>query len=1458
MTSEQKGISAPSPISVREIWEKTIVRFQQRTGQRLDGVSRGPDDLRQLLDVHYATRADSRDVAKAKEVGFQIVSCIQLLGGIVSEGASMVFAPAGLCFNALSFLLEIPKKVHGFHGEIDAVFSEVGPALAQFRIYERMDEGAQIDEALRLSIDQVMTSFVDLCADCINIHNEGRWKSFKRNTKRILLDDGSVQGDLAHFKKLTHDQLNLQATLTLEAAVETGQHVRFMKATTIEVNANTKAIKSDVSGLVEAEHKRKADDERKKILATIRAKLGQKEDEIAAMLDTRDRAWKRALKNSGKWLNQVDEYNHWMDRDSAADFLLMLAGEPGTGKSFLISAIAQEIKSANIGTTAERSLIGYYHFSMVDRRDRDNDRQWLETAIKSICVQLAEQDLVYARRVSSALNDIGRSEEYFRDASCADLWATLGVGTPSKNTTHYILLDSLSTLSAGDRERLLRAIQPSDEARSSHVRLLVSGEPSAFQKGELKGAALFQGADEDSRRRRRMVEERLLTRSNHSYATIQQDLRKVQAIIASGGTEEELNQALHESDTDPRELVRSDLKTMEAMLKPREIDEINEILIWAVAAESFLTLEELEAALFLRFNTVSLQSLDQKITGKYSKIFTLMSPVNGKSLALKEHVEDCVVVQRDRPRKSPDDPKITAMISITNGDLQTVQRFFWDLNQHSFLGGFAFDQMSEQANTVQRKIHVYKADAHLEIVKRAFAFFLNPVVDERGKAIGWYLMISLSSHLKVLSEVAGLDEFLPADKQFIGSHVYGMFTDADLIERNWEMFRWGARRFCHTFHLETYWRWLDDPVAIATLGPRDKRWLAELKKDKDPNSALLAPVMTMVARKWLRQTEGDAVDAYTWIEAFLSLDWDKSEHHDRTLVAEETRMLDEGNVQITINENDPRRERVAKAEQWCRKTLGTTDSDYIWHIRLGATYAVYDEQSAARQHYEKAAAVLQAQEPLNKEQLRDVYKSLGNLATDATIAVRYWEEASKLDGEDVDILYGRLQQYVASKQEDEARSIIQEALTKKLPGKDSTMVVALLTTAVNNGYESHLLSVFKAVFSLVFSDPELWATFQDGMEAAIETARKGDKINELSNLLLLQGSAEYYLRNDSIEMSAAATRHLRECLELVHDWDEVASRGEERLYCVKQSAIPRLSILYLETAMQSNGEESEIAAERLRQLHENDHAANEARSALASLYTFKGQKGMARGLYRADMVEAFNILVDGDVQNDGDGFTMLRTLLCHTGDYENARQAALLYSKMRFSPAILKGLLAEEEPSITADLLVRYENYQRNPTACLPEDRPWYDLQYVWAEVDRLATVLEAVDSQRAIKYSEILPILTKHERSHWWGFSCTNCDLPWDSDNGLHACKYCYNVGLCDACWSKLQSGEAGRVFVCSGTHDWYELPPCTMEQYLHACKEIVIMKMEDGGEEAVSVSKWLGMLCEEWGLVKTDWGFE
>jgi hypothetical protein len=68
-----------------------------------------------------------------------------------------------------------------------------------------------------------------------------------------------------------------------------------------------------------------------------------------------------------------------------------------------------------------------------------------------------------------------------------------------------------------------------------------------------------------------------------------------------------------------------------------------------------------------------------------------------------------------------------------------------------------------------------------------------------------------------------------------------------------------------------FWNWLDDPVAIARLGARDKRWLADIKKGKNRNRSLITPIMTMVARKWLQGDEWEVSRPSDWITGFLHL-----------------------------------------------------------------------------------------------------------------------------------------------------------------------------------------------------------------------------------------------------------------------------------------------------------------------------------------------------------------------------------------------------------------------------------------------------------------------------------------------------------------------------------------------------------------------------------------------------------
>lgn len=806
-----------------------------------------------------------------------------------------MFAPAPLCFKALSFLLDIPKKIHDMHGEVNAIFEEVAPAMAQFRIYQRIDENTGMDEILRASIYEVMISFVDICANCINIQKEDKWKSLKRNTKRVFLDDRSVQSELDNFKTLTQRQFNAQATLTLEAALDTKEYVAFIKATTVEIDMNTKAIKTDVSTLVETDQKRTLDETRKKQLTTIKNKLGLKDDQIGRVMDERENIWKNSIEHSGKWLSSLDQYTQWIDGTSSGN-LLLLTGDPGTGKSHLVSAICyqiKEIKSGNLISKAERSLVGYYSFSLAAKENKRRP----ETAVKVICAQLAEQDSVYAKNVAAIC---GEKDEKLRDtAECRDLWKTLAIDSPAKNTTHYIVLDSIGSLDGPELDRLIRAIknQPvidSEEEKSARVRILITGEPNAFQSGnidvtaiptiditeynkddivlfiekELQNMDLFQGEDEDSKRLKSTVQERLLDRSSNSYFTVRKDLEKVKDISTSSGTEEELTRFLKESNAGLEELVRLDIEALETILRPREIDELNELLVWVVAGSVYFSFGELTAALFLRFKTVPLQPLIQKFTSKYSKLFNVV--YGGERLAIKELVEGHVVTYRDKQRESADDPKITATITISNASVKAVQRFFWDLNHHSFLDGFTFQPGSQFYDTTPAKIQLYVIDAHFEIIKRAFEFFSQPVVDERAKAIGYYLMAYIPSHLRTLYEATGFDELQEKDKQYIGSCITEIFSVGDWIEKSWG-FRGWTQWYRTSEDIAVFWKWLDDPKATSHLGSLGKSWLEQLKNEENRNQALLTPIMKTVARHWLQEGDWDAWDAYTWIQGFLDM-----------------------------------------------------------------------------------------------------------------------------------------------------------------------------------------------------------------------------------------------------------------------------------------------------------------------------------------------------------------------------------------------------------------------------------------------------------------------------------------------------------------------------------------------------------------------------------------------------------
>ena len=83
-----------------------------------------------------------------------------MLGGLAAEGASIVFGPATLCFNAISFLIDVPGRIAAVYEGIGNLFEEVSHVLVLFHIYGNYKK---LDPELKDGTHKLMVSFVGIC-----------------------------------------------------------------------------------------------------------------------------------------------------------------------------------------------------------------------------------------------------------------------------------------------------------------------------------------------------------------------------------------------------------------------------------------------------------------------------------------------------------------------------------------------------------------------------------------------------------------------------------------------------------------------------------------------------------------------------------------------------------------------------------------------------------------------------------------------------------------------------------------------------------------------------------------------------------------------------------------------------------------------------------------------------------------------------------------------------------------------------------------------------------------------------------------------------------------------------------------------------------------------------------------------------------------------------------------------
>ena len=739
--------------SFKRMWMDAQIRFEEKTGQGLlRSKNQSLDQVLIELDKHFNAH-DSDNGSKnqrIKELGSNVLKFIELLCGVVAQGASAVFGPATLCFNAMQALISIPAKISKFHDDLALLFAEIFAFMQQFKIYRRIEQFAEVDVELKQCTHKVMIVFVDICAISIDIISGSKWKRIKAIGKIALFDnDSGVQDKLEELKRLVVNQGQISDAITLEHVLRSEQELtssikmvletlkqaseasgRLLEAKSQEildeiaearltlrnVDARTEALQKDAND-------RKGERKQQELFNQVCKKLSIDRENLRMLEKDLDQMRGDCLQGTGDWLRDIDVYKSWSDLDSEVDAPLLLSGSNGSGKSHIAVAALDDLERRYSvpGGSALRVSVAYYQFTS-DKNLSHNGA--VKEALKTMAAQIAEKNLVFLKNLSSRLES--KDPSFIKNTDIEHLSAELIAPTSMKDTSdmiYVLFFDGLDQISSDEAaNQLYRAIVA---MKSSKIRIMLTGaeedsplylEPSKggldlhanirvenhneadiqhFIDSELEGCEVLKGNAPGITRIVNSIQGELPEIVNGNFNNVRQMLDIVEEAVKSALPEEDIMELISvDTLKDKHSATERLVKKLQESLNVQEIEELNEILIWTIYAYEYIPVDTMRAALFLRTKRTPLQSLEDKVAQKYSRLLYI-NPDNDNVFVLRNsYLEEYFAISRRQEHivdaEGNRDPKISMTIRIDGVKLSKVQRFLWDLSEKVVLDKFTF------------------------------------------------------------------------------------------------------------------------------------------------------------------------------------------------------------------------------------------------------------------------------------------------------------------------------------------------------------------------------------------------------------------------------------------------------------------------------------------------------------------------------------------------------------------------------------------------------------------------------------------------------------------------------------------------------------------------------------------------------------------------------------------------
>lgn len=1463
-----------------QMWIEAQNRFEKTTKKSL--VQRNSPKLEDVLK-DLDKRFNSEDPQeggtqrRVKELALNVLTFIQLLGGIAAQGASIVFGPANLCFNAMQFLISIPAKVSKFHEGLALLFDEISTFMKQFKVYQRIEQYAKVDVELKQCTNKLLIAFVDICRLSIDAVSGSKLKKMWAVAKIALFDDDSgVREKLDEFKMLISRQGQISDAVTLEHVVKTEHMLSEMKKALDDSTQQFGAIsqKTDVvvtyvnTSTGQKEH----DDQFDRICKKLSNSPGSIQDTIQKSERESEQLGHERLSGTGLWLKETGSYKCWSDLDSETTSVLCLSGDNGSGKSHLAFYVLDSFRDRYSIPISEQSTaddlsvrvsMAFYRFAKNEKLPREEP---IKYSLKCMAAQIAKQSTVYSKKLDLQLKskDISTFKDMNVEELSEELFLTLKVEN-MMNTAFVLLFDGVDKLSNDDASQLVAAAVA---MKSSKIRIVITGTDNIFDSctqktsgkipdltqiirvtdyndadikrfidSELRACKVLQGDVAGISRIVDTIQEKVPRIANGSFNGVRQVIETVSKRIESGYSEEQILDLISGPTLENKgEAAIRIVDELNNSLSAQEIDQLNELLIWTIYALDYIDAKGIQAALFLRTKTRPLQSLEKKVAQKYSGLLKIESNTNFFVMSnsdLEPFFNDTKRKTKQLDMEGNDDPKISMKIEIDHVNLSKAQRFFWDLSEKIVLEKFAFTN-SLVENEQTAKISANPTDAHLALTRTCFDLLLEDPSEETD-TLCQYALTYLLMHLSILKQESHADSLKTAEREDIVAYLVSLLQSAERIDSHLtKEFFWG-RSWLDEDEVDTIHAWLRDSKVTGKLNRKERNWLRHVTSEG--KLIALKDVATMVARHWLCRRIWSAELPFQWIDAFL----DKMEREERpgqmaddpqsggdSRDASKQEETSKGSGDSSDKGAETIRKRVSRAVRWAENEAGI-EKNSLLHERLGDTYLKFREDIG-----------------VSKEEIEVV--------------------------------------------EEETGLSIEEYLTaKRYPNCSWKVSEGLASAHAKSGKKK-----------LAVEEMEL--VFHDLRDK--EGATPDEKISLVKNLIMsAKWLTELHNNNDAVNKLREAIRldehHYQGCYELLKLFIDTEQRSEAlrllnemRTESAKDTSLTRLEAMfmdfvsweeddspltYFETIFHATRHDDlfEVVLETLERRLMSARESN----AISIMIQLRLCHGVALAHYSAK---------ENGLESALTHWTeccKLTAQCANWQDWSSVLSAASFVLSYHFSKAgsprspssdfearlsemtgLLEDMFRDYGQQSFHQLLGGYHslmgkqdtvqklllNQMKAGIDFLSDDDPAND--YFGYSIMG-SVLLHTADDLNALS-AWFLYVSSLSQVKNAPHFSCDGgCNNGVLIENGFWLCKVCYDIGFHDECLEKLRKGTLAR-YVCSPDHQWLRIPSW-VEEFQATGKGRVRVggEVQDGkriGGRVVAVEEWLDMIREDWGIEK------